>query len=220
MSNQNNSQFDEQLCKERLIALGVGKKENKSGYTLKELSGKILEKTGISISSAQLSNLTSNTQSFNTSSETLFALATFFDVSTDYILGLSDSTSRETVDKKMSEKYGLSDKAMNNLAKWKQIEDAPLDEYKPFTEFKIIRAIMEDDSILTRTMLHLNNRFGSKMQFAQEIISKENYNKNVDSTKYLIAREFEIFAETLYKHLEEEWYDKMSKLMEQAEDIF
>lgn len=194
MNNQSNNRFDEQSCKKHLRELGVGKKENRNGYTLKELSDIILAKTGISISSAQLSNLTSDTQPFNPSSEILVALATFFDVSTDYLLGLTDSKSKDIVEQEMNKKYKLSDKAMENLARWKKSDKNTY----IFSEFKILQAIMEDEYFLT----DLSGYFFEHFELHKEIPNDETmFRKSLRNILAGVQFLFSDFVEKIYNKL-------------------
>lgn len=119
----------------------------------------INEKTGGSISQGQLSNY-KNAKSAP-SAEALVCLAQFFNVSTDYLLGLTDSTSKEEVDQEMNKKYNLSDKAMRNLARWKKTDD----KFRIFSEFKILQAIMEDEHFLS----DLTAYFGEHFNLSKEV---------------------------------------------------
>ena len=109
--------FDIEQFSERFVALWKyleDKEESDTDIPGNVLSIKIKEKTHFSISEGQISNY-KNAKSAP-SVENLICLAKFFDVSPDYLLGLTESTSQEAVDQEMSKKYRLSDKAMENLA--------------------------------------------------------------------------------------------------------
>jgi len=206
-------------------------------YTSGEVSDLIKKKTkkaskdgkGIVYSESSINNYLSGHQT--PSADAIVCIATAFDVSTDYLLGLSEIENPDEVDKKMNEKYSLSSTAMANLAKWKKGEHAPRygvregydekinDIFMPFSEFKILQAIMEDDTILAKIERRLVDRFNAFYKLNDNRISKQQYEDIVDSKRYSIARDFEIFTDTLFNVLEKRQSERLYKIFSELENI-
>lgn len=76
--------------------------------------------------------------------EYLYCLADFYGVSTDYLLGISNSRSRNTEIRTIHNSTGLSESAVKHLVKIKEKENTVMGSAKVM----LLNAILEDDSFL------------------------------------------------------------------------
>lgn len=79
----------------------------------KELSSKIKEKTGVEISTASLCDYVTGRKSKSMTVKNLLALSEYFDVSVDFILGISLNRKHENIS--IGKRTGLKDKAIKTL---------------------------------------------------------------------------------------------------------
>lgn len=192
---ENNSAFNVELFKQRLNKL-ISENYSQDYYTLDVLSIDIKNKLGSTISKPSLSNLTSEKHTYKPSSDTLISLAKFFNVSVDYLIGLTNTRSSDIVDQKMSEKYGLSDNAMVNLAKLKKQDN----NSDIFSEFKILQIIMEDSDFLTELSKYFYEHFELPKKYTS-INDEQEFKKNMRAilaeTQFLTNE----FTEQIYNRL-------------------
>lgn len=209
--------FDIEQFSERFVALWKDledKEESDTDIPGNVLSIKIKEKTHFSISEGQISNY-KNAKSAP-SVENLICLAKFFDVSPDYLLGLTESTSQEAVDQEMSKKYRLSDKAMENLAKWKKDSMSAF----PFAASKIIDEIIKNEAFVSKIEIALNNIMKLRNNHLHEQMSEAEYEEKIAVNKYLASRAFEVLFDELYSALEKKWETQMKKFSKDSEPLF
>lgn len=128
--------YNPDVLSERLEGLRIDRKDGKLSYS--QLSQEIFNKTGISISHSQLNKYERFTNSETMSVNNLLALAEFYDVSIEYIIGYSETKSNDVTDKYTSEKFGLTDKSMSRLK--------ALKEHNPFM-LKFLNHFLEDDDL-------------------------------------------------------------------------
>ncbi len=198
-----NNGFDEDLFIERFEALrkGVTKEDPepyKPLYTYESLSDAILDKTQIYISPGQLNNYGSRKRFCKPTTEKLVGLAKFFNVSIDYLLGLTDTKSTEATEQLMNKKYSLSDVAMKNLSEWKKSDS----KSQNFSNFKILQKIMEDKEFLNDLTTYFCNYFDLYPSFS----GIKDQQKLKMETRNIIAglnMAFEEFAERTYNSLVE-----------------
>lgn len=108
--------FDPSIMAERLESLRKDdENRNVNSLTLGQLESNIKGKTGVSISAQQLSTYEKDTSIQSPNINNLLALAEYYNVSLDYLLGRSTSKSESATDKHTAEKFGLSDKSMKLL---------------------------------------------------------------------------------------------------------
>lgn len=93
--------------------------------SLSQLSLGIEEKTGVSISTTQLMKYENPDESNVMSVENMMAIADYYGVSYDYLLGYSNSKKRENHD--ISEEIGLSDEAVDKLKYYNKENDLYID---------------------------------------------------------------------------------------------
>ncbi len=209
--------FDIEQFSKRFVALWKdleGKEKSGTDIPGNVLSIKIKEKIHFSISEGQISNY-KNAKSAP-SVENLICLAKFFDVSPDYLLGLTESTSQEAVDQEMSKKYRLSDKAMENLAKWKKDSMSAF----PFAASKIIDEIIKNETFVSKIEIALNNIMKLRNNHLHEQMSEAEYEEKIAVNKYLASRAFEVLFDELYSALEKKWETQMKNFSKDSEPLF
>ncbi len=176
--------YDTDKLAERLNNLRTKRKKGKLTYI--QLAQEIFDTTGISISHSQLNKYErlGNTEAMSVNN--LLALAEFYNVSIEYLLGISNSKSNSVIDKSTSKKFGLTDKSMERLK--------ALNKHNPVM-LKVVNCVLEDDEFWKDFIPLVNDYF--------EICERKN---NIDFEK----RDFEIskfslcelFTETLDKIFE------------------
>ena len=126
--------YDTDILAEHLSDLRTQRKKGKLTYV--QLSEEIFDKTGISISHSQLNKYErlGNTEAMSVNN--LLALAEFYNVSIEYLLGINDSKSTNVTDKHTATKFGLTDKSMDRLKSLKSNNPILL---------KVVNCILEDD---------------------------------------------------------------------------
>lgn len=107
--------YNRQLVAERLKNL---RKQNNKKIPLIKLSEEIEEKTEVYISATQLNKYENPEKSDIMNVENLIAIADYYDVPYEYLLGKSESKKRENIN--IHERTGLSDNAINNIMKYKE----------------------------------------------------------------------------------------------------
>lgn len=123
---------------------GLRKDNNVKKDTQKELSKKIEMKTGIAISNTTLGKFENTKDLSGIKLINLIAIANYYEVSIDYLLGKTDSRSQCVTEQFISNKLNLSDNAikkLSNLSKNKLSND---NDFK----IRLINAILENDSFL------------------------------------------------------------------------
>lgn len=126
--------YDTDILAEHLSDLRTQRQKGKLTYV--QLSEEIFDKTGISISHSQLNKYErlGNTEAMSVNN--LLALAEFYNVSIEYLLGINDSKSTNVTDKHTATKFGLTDKSMDRLKSLKNNNTILL---------KVVNCILEDD---------------------------------------------------------------------------
>ena len=194
--------FDYKIFTERLNCLRMdeenSKEAEKNQYSFERLSKAIKEKTGVDITAQQLSKYEDYDKCPIPTINNLLAIADFFNVSVDYLIGRSDSKELGAVEKLMNKKYKLSDKAMENLAKWKNSDS----KFQNFSKFKILQKIMEDEEFLNDLTTYFCKHFDlyppfSGIKTPQELKIET---RNIISSLNVV---FEEFVERTYNSLVE-----------------
>ena len=124
------------------LRLKFGKKP-----TFKKLSNDIEEVTGVEISSTSLWEYEDTGKEKNMSIKNLVALAEYYDVSYDYLLGKSESRKSENIE--INRKYGLTDGALSRIENMKDMktrgyEIKYIDAFNAFVESDSFKDIMEE----------------------------------------------------------------------------
>lgn len=120
------------------------KDDGVNGLTFKQLSKRIMEKTGVSISAMQLSKYENADLKQRMNINNLLALADYYDVSIDYLIGRSESKSNDTTDQYISSKFGLSDDAMKMLERLKIYTGG----FRPRNAHSLLNPILENNAII------------------------------------------------------------------------
>lgn len=112
--------------------------------TYKQISKEIYQKTKTHISHTQLSKYVKmekgETQLIYPKINIIMAIAEYYDVSIEYLMGLSDTKKYDIEYKKGSELFGLTDEAMNMLSKMKTHETLQFNPkyYKQMSETEFV----------------------------------------------------------------------------------
>lgn len=107
--------FDKDVLATRIYDLRTG--DNKEGkiYTQRELCEAIKEKIGVKFSFSKLSRLEKGDDKQMPSINTLLAISEFFDVSLEYLVGLSEIAEKNINYKEVNKMFGLSQRAMKKM---------------------------------------------------------------------------------------------------------
>lgn len=108
--------YNRNLVAERLDDL---RKPKGKTISLKQLSLEIKEKTGVCISATQLNKYEKTGKTDIMNVENMMAIADYYEVSYDYLLGYSEAKKRENID--IQKKTGLSEEAIKQLQLYKKI---------------------------------------------------------------------------------------------------
>lgn len=135
--------FDKGILASRVFDLRTGENNEKKVYTQKDLCVAIKEKTGVEISVSKLSRLESGGDDQIPSVNTLLAISKFFDVSLEYLVGLSEIATEDISYKAANEKFGLSQPAMEKMEYMKTHTDLIWPEnYKKFGEMNFLNEVI------------------------------------------------------------------------------
>ena len=107
--------FDKDVLATRIFDLRTGANKEEKIYTQRELCEAIKEKTGVEISISKLSRLEKGDDKQMPSINTLLAISEFFDVSLEYLVGLSDISEKNINYKEVNKMFGLSQRAMEKM---------------------------------------------------------------------------------------------------------
>lgn len=137
-----------------LIANRLKTERNNAKLSHAKLSEAIQEKYGISISVDSLKGYEVDTENKTKTGsnkgmriEYLYCLADFYGVSTDYLLGISNSRSRNTEIRTISNSTGLSDKAILKLTLDKKFVDNGIYDSDDFSYISVLNRIIESESL-------------------------------------------------------------------------
>lgn len=110
---ENQLLYDRQLVAERIEDLRQGDGTDK--LTFAQLSESITNATGVYISAQSLRKYENTDIDERINVNNLLAIAKYYNVSINYLLGLSDSKSNNTTEQFAAEKFGVSDDTMAHL---------------------------------------------------------------------------------------------------------
>lgn len=143
-----------------LVARRLKSERNRAKLSHAKLSEAIQEKYGISISVDSLKGYEVDTENkAKTGSnkgmriEYLYCLADFYGVSTDYLLGISNSRSRNTEIRTISNATGLSDKSILKLTLDKEFIDKGIYDPDDFSYISVLNRIIESESFADMSKL-------------------------------------------------------------------
>ena len=184
--------YNTQILSERIEDLR--KKDGKSKYTLNELSEMIEKKTGVYISAAQLGKYENSDIAERININNLMAIAKFYGVTLDFLLGKSNSKRHNYTDQMASNKFSLSDKSISKLTIMTNNKSFNNNEFK----LKLINYIIENDNFL-------NNLSDDLLNFYKATDNKLHIDKKVaeqfNITRYTLSQLFEKFIDDSYKQL-------------------
>lgn len=159
--------YNRQLVAERLEDL---RKPGGKTISLRQLSKEIEKKTGVSISTTQLSKYENSDESNIMSVENMMAIADYYDVSYDYILGYSDTKKRENID--IHQQTGLSEKAIERLRSFNN-RNSKFNQQCDFKTMEPINSLLEH-IMLPKLILYVHEaKKYSEFQIPDEVIGKD-----------------------------------------------
>lgn len=136
----------------RIFDLRTGENKEEKIYTQRELCEAIKEKTGVEISISKLSRLENEDDEQMPSINMLLAISEFFDVSLEYLVGLSDISEKNINYKEVNKMFGLSQRAMEKMKYMKTHTDLIWPEnYKKFGEMDFLNMVIVHFSELFST---------------------------------------------------------------------
>lgn len=160
------------------------------------MSSNIEKKTGVSISHTQLGKYENPDLIEKPNINYLLAIASYYNVSIDYLLGKTNSKSKNYTEQMTSNKFGLSDLAMKKLS---YLNNNSNDE----NNFKLhlINRIIENDNFITELAQNLITFYkanDNKMNINDKL--KKDYGvSTLDISRYSLIKTFEQFTEDMYK---------------------
>lgn len=198
--------YDRVALAERLEDL---RKDNH--YVLTQLSNLIKNKTGISISHSQLRKYENTDLVEAISFNNLMAIANFYDVSIEYLLGKTNSKSHNYTEQMTAKKFGLSDEAM------KQLNLITNNKYSDNNVLKLqlINYIIENNNFLielTENMLEFYKANDYKLS------TDKKKQKEIKIFKYELQDVFAKFIDNSYKDLWENKGIKQTFLFEMTKE--
>ncbi len=199
--------YDQVMLAERLEDLRKGIDK----YTLAELSKNIEAKTGVYISATQLGKYEKTELAERININNLIAIANFYDVSIDYLLGKSDSKRHNYTEQMTAKKFGLTDKSMKNLSNITKNSVFNNNEIK----LKIVNYIIENNTFLTELTENILELYKATDY------KNSNYEKQKDRKifKYELQNIFSNFVDKSYEDLWENKSIKKTLLFETSKEI-
>lgn len=186
--------YDKKVLSERIEDLRKG--DGKKKYTLTTLSNDIEKKTGVSISHTQLGKYENADLMERPNINYLLAIANFYNVSIDYLLGKTNSKNRNYTEQMTSNKFGLSDLAMKKLSVLKN-------NLNNENEFKLhlINSIIENDTFITNLSENLISFYkaNDNKNNIEDKLKKDYGISTLDISKYNLTKIFEQFIEQMYE---------------------
>lgn len=153
--------------------------DGKSRVTFEQLSKGIFDKTGVSISAQQLSKYENADLEERPNINNILAIAKYYGVSIDYLLGWSKSREAENKYKIGSKEFGLSDKAMKRLETIKRGDPEAM-----ILSSKLVNFILENDHFWDCFDFRLTHYLDSKY-------NHKSLNIEDDMARYSVIRAFE-----------------------------
>ena len=188
--------FKHSVVSERLEDLR--KRDGINSIPLGQLSKEILEKTGVNISAQQLSKYENADLHERMNVNNLLALADFYNVSLNYLLGRSESKSNDVTDQYAANKFGFSDKAMKRMASIKK--GSYLHTKNKEKSLELVNFILENNEFWLKYELLLLEYYNEN----KKSIDKENSSAGIDhagAIRYSLIRLFESLIDESYKYL-------------------
>lgn len=189
--------YDINTLSERIEDLRKG--DGRKKCTLTTLSNNIEKKTGVSISHTQLGKYENPDLIEKPNINYLLAIASYYNVSIDYLLGKTNSKSKNYTDQMTSNKFGISDLAMKKLSYLNNNSNNENNE----NNFKLhlINRIIENEKFITELAENLITFYkanDNKMNTNDKL--KKDYGvSTLDISRYALNKVFEQFTEEIYK---------------------
>lgn len=187
-----NNYYDLNMLSERIDGLRNDVKGKKD--TQIQLSKKIEEKTGVSISNTTLGKFENTKDLSGIKLINLIAIANYYEVSLDYLLGKTDSKSVNITDQIISNKLSLSDKSIKNLSWLSKNKSYDENAFKT----KLINFILENDWFLTELADNLLAFYKANDDVNRKVIGAE---KIECITRYDLINTFERFRDSTKREL-------------------
>ena len=141
--------YNTDILAERLTELRKGENKRDRKFTQEELCGAIGNGTGVWISTGKLSRLENGNDPQTPNINFLLAIAKFFNVTVDYLIGESNSDNDDVDLNALSRKFGLSKPAMDKMKDMNTHTDLRLPlKYKKCGEMKLIPSCKLSNSII------------------------------------------------------------------------
>ncbi|MCL2837545.1 MAG: helix-turn-helix transcriptional regulator [Oscillospiraceae bacterium] len=191
--------FSKELFSDRMEDLR--RPNGKTLYTLAELSKAIFEKTKVSISATQLGKYENADKKEAPNINNLLAIAEFYGVSLDYLLGFSKATTLIPEDKGISVSIGLSDDAIKQLRNVynRRLRDL-LYPSAPYYDIDFFNYMLSNQNFMLNFSKRLLSYFNEKMKVDKEGIPFEIAVSDIDSAKYLFTKTTEQLADDCYNN--------------------
>lgn len=174
--------FDASKTAGIIADLRNGDNKERRNYTQKELCDEIQNNFDVSLSVSKLSRLEKGDTSQIPSINILLAIADFFDVSLEYLIGRAEVATPSLSRKATNKKFGLSDEAMDameNMNKYKDIGLLPAN-YRKCSEMAFVNKIIVNfRTVILSPAIEYFIAYENYMDFI------EKYGRGKKSQKYL-----------------------------------
>lgn len=187
---------EESLYDLKVLSKRIAELRKESKVTLAKLSDKMEEKTGEYISANTLGKYENIGEAEKMGISNLIAIANFYNVPLDYLLGRTNSRMYEFNKREISNTLGLSDNAIKKLTALSNNKTRSNRTFK----LDLLNYIISDDTFLNDLSLNLSDYYNS---YKDKRSKDEEKRKNYKATKYELNEIFEDFIDNSYADLYE-----------------
>ena len=193
---ENKTPYDITVLSERLEDLRM--KDGYNKITLEELSKEIANKLGEYISTNTLGKYQKTGEAEKMGVRNLITLANFYEVPLDYLFGKTSSKRNNYTDQMTAKKFGLSDKAMEQLENLTYYNLSKGNEQK----INLINYIIENIWFIEELVNNLYNYHKALEKKEKKYINAE---KEEVTSRYDLICTFEKFRDKSYKDKDSLW---------------
>jgi transcriptional regulator with XRE-family HTH domain len=141
--------------------------------------------------------------------EKLYKICSYFNMTSDYLIGFTDSKSRDISDQLIQNTTGLSEAAIETLKKISHGRPNSLFSL-PF-DMGVINYIFSNQSFLLKLIKRLSKYYELRQEHLRDSTGRIGFSEEADYANYLLARLIEELAITSYDSFYLPYVDKKAK---------